>query len=153
MRRHLRHTFTSVSILLILVVGTWLAIPRDMCLTKAFMQGCICLIEAGSGNGCVCCTEGSLGQRLACCSSHSTGEGSPEPEQHAPGCFSISSDGSSMTAPDRAPVAAPVFDVVALLPLPVSIPSTTGWEAPVYNSGQSLPDRMLSYRDNCAFLI
>src|SRR5690606_34969091 len=107
-------------------------------------------------NGCVCCAEGGFGQKLPCDTHGETAgdNGKGEPVTHAPGCFSISSELSHMTGPERGPNTVPAFDmVVAFLPLPIDSRLDRRWEAVTHDPGMSAVDGSLSYRDNCALLI
>lgn len=113
MKRNLRHILPLLSFFVAVFVGTWLVVPHDVCLTKLVVsQRCVCLPTSGSVIECSCCVQGVAGKIIDCSDAHD-GTG----ETHTPGCFSISSDFSEVTSPERGPDTEQVINLGAVLPI------------------------------------
>lgn len=141
--------------MLVVLTGMWLALPHDVCLTKLVAQaGCVCPEHSDAqASNCSCCSAASV---LAC--GHdgvdvTDSETSETDSTPASSCFSISSDISRMTGPERAPSAAPVMAVVAVLPLPLEVGTIE--TASVYSLDDNNPalDRHTIHKDNCVYII
>lgn len=152
MRKRFRHNVTRLSVMLVVLTGLWLVLPHDVCLTKLVAQsGCVCPEHSESqASNCSCCSADNV---LACGHDGENGMESETDSTPANTCFSISSDISRMTGPERAPDAAPVMAVVAVLPLPLEAGIIE--TAPVYSSEGNNPalDRHSIHQDNCVYII
>ncbi len=150
MKRNIRHILPLLSLFVALFAGAWLVVPHDVCLTKLLVsQGCVCLTTSSSMADCNCCSQGGTDNIIDSGDAHE-GTGT----SHNPGCFSISSDFSKITSPERTLDAALIVNLVAVLPLlpVVKTKSQTTARALDVADNDGL-NQVGLYRDNCVFLI
>lgn len=154
MKKRFRHSLGTLSAILIVLVGIFVAVPHGICLGKVVAaDACPCAPAASAEEACCCCESpaksfgcGDLADSSADSENSSSGSDSGF-------CFSISSDSSQFTGAERAP-APPVFQaVVAVLPLPVEI--TVGQPAvfPAAMDTALWRDEGSLHQDNCVYRI
>ncbi len=155
MNRNLRHILPFLSLAVALFVGTWLVVPHDVCLTKLLVsQGCVCLPASYANIDCNCCQQGIAGETSGCGDNYNqlTEHGGAEKNQRS-GCFSISSNFSKVTGPERAPEAAKLINLVAVLPLLPILADCNGltfFRGVIDHHGLT---QTAIYRNNCVYLI
>lgn len=148
MIRKLRHRPHWMVLLFAVMVGTWLAVPRDVCMTQLLGgEACVCVGMNGNASGtCVCCSDVA-----------SSGE---EDQSGAPD--SDSSDGSVCVyvssvhqphSPERVSVDPPVLALVQLLPFEELRDEAGAAGMQVAESRNSSLDGSGSYRENCVYRI
>lgn len=155
MNKVFRHIAPVIALVLAVLAGAWLTLPRDVCLSKTVANsGCVCAVAADGTPDCTCCSEKSARGKISCCESDAE-TNAPEntPVEHSSFCFSVSSDLSLVTNPERAPDVAPLLNVVALLPLPLIDTVDSRWDLLTAERHVPLVDLTESYRKNCVFLI
>jgi len=143
--KKLRPYLSLVAVVLVALVGVWLAAPRDICLTKLVgNSGCVCVAETNTSSDCSCCNSVEI--------SKPQNQGSDP--LHAPGCFSISSQDIKLISPER------MHDTVAMeLPVAVIPISELLIESVAQQINPNLQAQVLlssgqnAYRYNCVFLI
>jgi hypothetical protein len=152
MKRHMRHILSPLSALLLVFVAIFAALPHDVCISKVIAQElCPCAASSDAGDNCCCCGDDSN----ALCGGGAGGHASHDDE--APGtsstCFSISSDQSQVTSVERVSIPAPVYMVLAVLPLPLDLSAAQPEIARQSQEVEPGRDDVHLHRDNCVFLI
>ncbi len=155
MKRSLRHILPMLSFAVALFAGAWLVLPHDVCLTKILVtQGCVCLPASHAVIDCDCC-----GHTITACDTAGGDNDAQFAQDNGagdsphPGCFSISSSFYKVTGPERAPDAALITNLVALLPVLPIIENNTGATCFLDEVEISNSCKTALYRDNCVFLI
>ncbi len=153
MKRAFRHIRSLLALVLLIVAGVWLAVPRDICLTKALVEsGCSCMAADAFADGCPCCASSKAARSLPC-SGHSEGEAPADESGHSSNCLLVSSELSKTNASERVQPDAPTLDVVAVLPVGTVLPILAATYT-VYAPARNLAlNHSSSYRDNCVYLI
>jgi len=152
----MRQIFPFLSIVLVALVGIFMVLPHDACISKLVAaSNCECAPQASDDGACCCC--GPVKAVPMCgtsddATSHGN-EGQPAQKSSTSSCFSISSDLTQMTGPDRAPVATPYYAVVAVLPLAFDLPVASDQPIAAADDAPVPGRRIRVYQDNCVYLI
>jgi len=143
--KKLRPYFSLVAVVLVTLAGAWLAVPRDICLTKLVgNSGCDCVAEINTSSDCSCCATVEV----------SKSEGQNSDSNHAPGCFSISSQDIKLISPDRSHDAVAMDQAVAVIPISeLLVDSLVQNASSIWQTGIFLSCGQKAYRNNCVFLI
>ena len=116
MKRTFRRMQSCVAALLLLIAGIWLGVPRDICLTKAFVDAdCSCILETAVEPGCGCCESAKAGRTLPCGDAETAGKSGPL--KHSSKCIMVSSELAKVTGAERVvDHVVPNLDVLCVLP-------------------------------------
>lgn len=150
MHRKFRQYFTQISIVLVMITGVWLGVPRDVCLTKTFTGLCACPSETTKANSCQCCDASKTPVKTSCCDKES--DSSRNGDEGA-ACLSVSSMHFKVNSPERVYIADFSVNTFAVLPLYESTVNISGIAEMEPQADVACIDRKDTSRENCVYLI